>query len=290
MLINEVCKKCGLTKKAVEYYTEQKLVTPTVQENGYRVFSDNDIDQLKKISVLRGLGLSVVEIRQVLSGQDMAFNEVSKQKLIEISFLQEKQQLMQELARTQDWEAVQEKLQQLQKKQSVLTRLQNAFPGYYGNYICQHFAPYLSEPVQTQEQQAAYDVIIDFLDNACLEIPGELREYYHEITLDFDDAFCERMASGMERAISDVENFIEANREAVEGYMAYRKTPDYKESQAYRMAELLRQFNQESGYNDIFIPAMCRLSKKYQQYYTALQRANEKFLQMFPEWERAEEA
>ena len=26
MLINEVCKECNLTKKAVEYYTEQGLI------------------------------------------------------------------------------------------------------------------------------------------------------------------------------------------------------------------------------------------------------------------------
>ena len=36
MLINEVCKKCSLTKKAIEYYIEQGLVIPAIQENGYR--------------------------------------------------------------------------------------------------------------------------------------------------------------------------------------------------------------------------------------------------------------
>lgn len=38
MLINEVCRRCGLTKKAVEYYVEQELLTPLVLENGYRDF------------------------------------------------------------------------------------------------------------------------------------------------------------------------------------------------------------------------------------------------------------
>ena len=36
MLINEVCKECNLTKKAVEYYTEQGLIQPRIKENGYR--------------------------------------------------------------------------------------------------------------------------------------------------------------------------------------------------------------------------------------------------------------
>ena len=44
MLVNEVCKKCSLTKKAIEYYVEQGLVSPQIQENGYRVFSEEDVE------------------------------------------------------------------------------------------------------------------------------------------------------------------------------------------------------------------------------------------------------
>lgn len=43
MLINEVCKRCGLTKKAIEYYEEQGLTRPQIMENGYRVFSEDDV-------------------------------------------------------------------------------------------------------------------------------------------------------------------------------------------------------------------------------------------------------
>ena len=59
MLINKVCKKCRLTKKAIEYYAEQSLVHPETLENGYRNFSAADIERLKKIAILRRLGLSV---------------------------------------------------------------------------------------------------------------------------------------------------------------------------------------------------------------------------------------
>ena len=59
MLINEVCKRCGLTKKAMEYYEEQGLTCPQIMGNGYRVFSEDDVIQLNKIAVLRGLGISV---------------------------------------------------------------------------------------------------------------------------------------------------------------------------------------------------------------------------------------
>lgn len=41
MLINEVCKECNLTKKAVEYYTEQGLIQPRITENGYGSLAGN---------------------------------------------------------------------------------------------------------------------------------------------------------------------------------------------------------------------------------------------------------
>lgn len=115
MLINAVCRECGLTKKAVEYYIEQGLVAPSVQENGYRDFSDADLARLKKISVLRGLGLSVADIQGVLADLNLSLNDILHQKDLEISILQEKQELMQELARTQDWDNVQGKLVQLRR-------------------------------------------------------------------------------------------------------------------------------------------------------------------------------
>ena len=51
MLINETAKFCNLTKKAVEYYTEQGMVNPAILENGYREFSKQDIETLKQVAL-----------------------------------------------------------------------------------------------------------------------------------------------------------------------------------------------------------------------------------------------
>lgn len=48
MLMNEICTKCRLTKKAVEYYVGKKLIWPKILENGYRDFSGEDVERLKK--------------------------------------------------------------------------------------------------------------------------------------------------------------------------------------------------------------------------------------------------
>ena len=292
MLINEVCKKCSLTKKAVEYYIEQELICPTVQENGYRNFSEKDAERLKKISILRNLGLSITEIRVVLSDRNaIALNEVAAKKKLEITALEEKQKLIQELVNNQDWEYVHDKLQQLEKKQSVLERLQNVFPGYYGRYVCVHFAPYLNDPVVTNEQQEAFNTVIEFLDHASFDIPDDLQKYLDEVLSETAtrwengiDGFAGKVSSNINEAVQNPEKFLEDNREILENYMAYKESDEYKASDTYRLEKSLRQFGRVSGYNDIFIPAMCRLSKSYQEYHVALERADKKLVREYPQY------
>ena len=66
MLINEIAKRCSITKKAVRYYVEQGLIVPEVLENGYKSFSEQDAKLLNQIVLYRKLGLSIGEIKRVL--------------------------------------------------------------------------------------------------------------------------------------------------------------------------------------------------------------------------------
>lgn len=285
MLIHEVCKECSLTKKAVEYYIEQELVFPEIQQNGYRSFSDEDVLILKKISILRSLGVSIADIRDVLSGETAAvLYEIYSKKTLQISALREKQELIRELAEKHDWEQVQGRLRQLQKKQTIMERLMDIFPGNYGRYICLHFAPYLAEPVLTDAQQEAFDNIISFLDGVDFDIPDDLKEYLEEITLNFDAGFVENMSAGMNDVICETEKYIAEHQKEIESYIAYRQSEEYKAAPIYRLEKALRQFYAASGYNDIFIPEMCRLSESYRKYHEGLLRADEKLLQMYPEY------
>lgn len=51
MLINEVCKECKLTKKAIDYYEKQNLIHIKHDDNGYRLFGSDEVALLKEISV-----------------------------------------------------------------------------------------------------------------------------------------------------------------------------------------------------------------------------------------------
>ena len=284
MLMNEVCKKCCLTKKAVMYYMEQGLVSPAIQENGYRDFSQEDVMRLQKISVLRNLGLSVAEIQKFLSHQEEnVLNEIVQKKALEVTVLQEKQQLIEELDKTGDWQEIQKKLLGLQKKQSIMERLRTTFPGYYGNYICVHFAPYLNEPVLTKKQQEAFDTILSFLDNVSFQIPKDLQQEYQEFATTVDNNAMKKISDSFRSAVYDMETYLEENKKVIEDYMKYTQTAEYKETSAFRMMQSLRQFQNECGYQDIFIPAMCQLSNSYREYYEALQKANEVFLRRYPD-------
>jgi len=76
-------------------YTEQGLISPIILENGYRDFSKNDVEQLKKISVLRKLGISVEEIKEVLDDETGAMlQKLSVQKELNVQREQAKKAIL----------------------------------------------------------------------------------------------------------------------------------------------------------------------------------------------------
>lgn len=283
MLINEVCKKCGVTKKAIEYYVEQKLIQPEMLENGYRNFYDADIEKLKKIAVLRRLGLSVQSIKEVLDGGGQtALRKVSESKKIAIKAEETKQALVQQLIEKQDWDDINTQLEILEKSQTILQRLLNVFPGYYGKYISLHFARFLNEPIASDEQQEAFETIIAFLDKVSFALPPDLQQYLDEITKDFDEDFVEKEFANRNDAISDTEKYLAENAEILERYMRLKQSDEFKASLAYKLQEYLRTLNSENGYDTIFIPAMKKLSRSYRNYHDKLEKANEAFLRKYP--------
>jgi len=69
MKINELEDLLGVSKATVRYYEDQGLVTPQRTENGYREYSDEDVQLFQKIIVLRKLGLSMTELRDLIDGK-----------------------------------------------------------------------------------------------------------------------------------------------------------------------------------------------------------------------------
>lgn len=70
MLINDVENIVGLSKKSIRYYEENGLIHPKRNnDNGYRIYEKEDIEQLKTIKLLRELGVSIKELKELQNNE-----------------------------------------------------------------------------------------------------------------------------------------------------------------------------------------------------------------------------
>ena len=70
MKINEVEAAVGVTKKNIRFYEEEGLISPSREPgNGYRSYSQADVERLRRIKLLRKLDVPLAEIREMLEGQ-----------------------------------------------------------------------------------------------------------------------------------------------------------------------------------------------------------------------------
>lgn len=68
MTIKEMEAKTGMSRANIRYYEAEGLIHPARQENGYRVYSEADVQTLLKIRLLRSLDISLDAIRALQAG------------------------------------------------------------------------------------------------------------------------------------------------------------------------------------------------------------------------------
>ncbi|MBR3802609.1 MAG: MerR family transcriptional regulator [Clostridia bacterium] len=89
MKMKEVLAQTGLTDRAVRLYIDNGLIAPDIEENysGRKniEFSQSDIDRLKNIALLRKIGFSIPDIKEISQGGENA-------KTIIEAFIQQKQE------------------------------------------------------------------------------------------------------------------------------------------------------------------------------------------------------
>lgn len=285
MLINEVSKLTGLTKKAIEYYTLRGFIKPSVLDNRYRDYSEDDIELLNRISVLRKLDMSTDEIRFILADKtNTALQTISIKK--ELAFQRDtaKKAILEELIQGIPYCDIRNKLIAIDHNKTISEKLLDAFPGYYGRLISLHFSRFLHEPIQTDMQQLAFDTILSFLDNTPPpDLPEELDTYLTETTNHLGTKQINTLLENTKQAIEDPEQFLIQNKEVLDCYLSFKQTDEYKNSAACKLMEVMKSFHSETGYYDIFLPAMKQLSSSYSEYCQQIEAANEAFLSKYPE-------
>lgn len=287
MLINEVCKSTGLTKKAILYYEKENFISPKKLSNGYRDYSNEDIKILQEISLYRKLDISVKDIMTILKSKDKReiLNRIvieKEQKEIRLKIdkihlerLIEGDMSINEISRLND-----EIIQEEKKSGEFIKReLKRAFPKGFGEYMAYHFSPYLNESLDTMEKIKAWHNIVEFLDNIPqFKIPkfiqiglasssDEIRKRTYEATKSKMEALLEAQGEELEEYKKELLGYVDKQKE-------WRLLPYL--NPFFNFKKKLMNFYKESGYYEVFIPNMKVLSKEYREYSEKLNLINDK--------------
>jgi len=104
MKINEVESLVGITKKNIRFYEEQGLLSPKRNsENSYREYDDEDVQTLRRIKLLRKLGVPIEEIRQMFGGTHTVADGMRRHL---ISLERERRNLEQSIALCQELQSM----------------------------------------------------------------------------------------------------------------------------------------------------------------------------------------
>lgn len=80
MTIKEVEERTGLARSNIRFYEKEKLIEPSRNDkNGYRDYSEQDIENIKKIAYLRTLEISIEDIQYIMSNKVPLMDVIEKQ-------------------------------------------------------------------------------------------------------------------------------------------------------------------------------------------------------------------
>ena len=82
MRIQELEQRTGLDRATIRYYEREGLINPKRNENGYREYVPEDVQQLLKIKLLRKLEMPIEQIRQLQQGSGDFENAIETQMIL----------------------------------------------------------------------------------------------------------------------------------------------------------------------------------------------------------------
>ena len=261
MLLNEIVKDVGMTKRAIKYYEEKGLLTVNKDNNGYRNYSKQDVDTLKKISVYRKLGIGIKDIQKLLKTDNKSillhiYQEKLQDHVLQNSELKALKQFI------DDGNA--DKANELLDYQTVENAIESLLPGKeWANYFKSHFKPFLNIKLITPEQKQALQNILEYCDKTTLKIP-----FMMQIGMKIANKVSQESKSADEMiAYYRDMNENEYNKLKERVYAGVKmKTGIMKYHPSFIAQRKMQKELQNKGYNDIFLPNLMVLSPKYAEY------------------------
>lgn len=278
MLRSEIQKETGLTRKAIEYYEDKGLIDPQKSENGYRDYSKNDLEILKKVSIFRKLGMSISDIYQciVLGGDTLSSVLRKKQHQLEID--EKRKEILEMIVRGESNELINEKVSLIEMEETIYEKLEIAFPGYFGQMLFAAYQPFLYEPLENDGKNSFYKYI-NYLDRLPkFELTEEEKKYIEKISAPFDMKILKDVNQAKLDAIENLEKWMKDNEDVISQYESYKNSEEYQNSIMKQIQDKLKNFMKENQYYEIAIPLIRKFSKSYDNYYKKLIKANEQYL------------
>lgn len=278
MLRNEVQDKTNLSRKAIEYYEEKGLIHPIKLENGYRDYSDEDVEVLKKISLLRNLGLSISEIALYIDSKEEALASILRRKEHELDICEKRKNVLKLIVKGESVDLINEELAIIEAQETIYDKLIRIFPGYFGQLIFSSYKIFLNESLN-KDEEAAFNEYIKFLDSLPnFELSKEEKDYIEAISSSFDMKTLDDLNKGKLIAIENSKTWLEENEDYIKAYKEYKNTDEYKNGLMKSIQDKLKKFMQENNYYEKAIPLIRKFSKSYDAYYEKLLKANEEYL------------
>lgn len=277
MLRNEVQRKTGLTRKAMEYYEEKGLIKPHKSENGYRDYSEKDLEVLTKVSLLRKIGISLSEIEEAFSSDGASLSSILRRKQHRLEREEKRKEVLEAMIKGEEQELLDRKIAWIEAEESIYERLERAFPGYFGQMIFWAYQPFLKEPLE-KEGEEAYAKYVAYLDALpVFTLTKEEQEYLDQVSASFDVETLRQVNQKKIDAIYNAEQWLEENKDTIARYESYKNSEEYQHSPMKGIQEKLQKFMLEHGYYETAIPLIRKFSKSYDAYYTQLLEADKKY-------------
>ena len=273
MRISEAAQRAGLTQRAVKFYEEKGLLTVRKGENGYRDYTEEDVARLHAISAYRKLGIGLSDIRRLLSGEDTALlRQILERKRAEQGARAQEIAALEAYLAEPDAALLDEAIDYASLSQAIRAQI----PGFYGDYFIAHFAPYLTHRIETEEQRDAYQKTLAFWDGANIRVPLFLRisAFIQRRVIPAQQFSAERLDERLRQMLDPTPEEYERIRQQTLQSVRRRQSPLVRYSPGMIAQRRMMRALQDSGYNDVFIPQMKRLSPAYRAYHDALDALN----------------
>lgn len=278
MLRSEIQNKTGLTRKAIEYYEDKGLINPHRLENGYKDYTEKDLDILVKVSILRKLGVSLSEIKQCVLYNSSTLSSVLRMKEHQLEVDERRKNILELIVKGEKQELIDEYIAMIETEESIYNRLERVFPGYFGQLFFAAYLPFMNEPL-TKDGEEAFIKYVSYLDNLpTFELSEDEKKFIDEISSNSDMSILKKVNEDKISTVENIEDWLEKNKDSILQYESYKNSEQYQNSLLRDIQEKLRKYMIDNNYYQVAIPLIRKFSKSYNMYYEKMIKANERFI------------